>query len=123
MPRVKASSAVKTATGLADVVRHDREVGCVGVVDERVDQRQRCPDQAEAAHHDGVARPDLGDRFLRLPPTVMAEAVKAVPQSRMQMGFWGEHGRWILLALLLGSLVMGWLERRRRLVMVRAPGA
>ena len=60
------------AARLADVVRHDRQVGRVGVVDERVDQGERRPDEAEAAHHHGVARADVGDRLLGAGITALA---------------------------------------------------
>src|SRR4249919_2859687 len=49
---------------LADVVRDHRQVGSLGVVGERVDQRQRRADEPEPADHHGVARADVGNRLL-----------------------------------------------------------
>jgi hypothetical protein len=43
-----AQELAEAAAGLADVVRDDRQVGGVGMVDERVYQRQRRPDEARS---------------------------------------------------------------------------
>ena len=54
----------EAAAGLADVVRDDRQVGRIRVLDECVDQRQRRADEAESADHHRVARADVRNRLL-----------------------------------------------------------
>ena len=60
-----AQELAEPLAGLADVVRDDRQIGRVGLLDERVEQRQRSAHEPEPADHHGVSRAHVTDGLLR----------------------------------------------------------
>jgi hypothetical protein len=64
----------------------------------------------------------LGNRDFVMPAAVAANVAKLYPQSTMKMNFWAQHGRWILIVLVIASLIWGAIERNRTIVVVRTPG-